>query len=45
MRYLFKPEIDFLFEKAGFEFDNSVEWMTGRTPGFDTWGVCFIGKT
>lgn len=44
MRYLFKTEIDFLFEQAGFEFVDSVEWMTGRTPGFDTWGVCFVGK-
>lgn len=44
MRYLFKPEIDFLFEQAGFEFVDSVEWMTGRTPEFDTWGVCCVGK-
>lgn len=44
MRYLFKPEIDFLFEQAGFKLVESVEWMTGREPGFDTWGVCFVGK-
>ena len=44
MRYLFKPEIALLFEQARLEFVDSVEWMTGRTPGFDTWGVYFIGK-
>jgi SAM-dependent methyltransferase len=44
MRYLFKTEIDFLFEQAGFEFVCSVEWMTGREPGFDTWSVCFVGQ-
>ena len=44
MRYLFKPEIDFLFEQAGFKFVDIVEWMTDRAPGFDTWGVCCVGK-
>lgn len=44
MRYLFKPEIDFLFEQAGFESVDIFEWMTGRTPGFDTWGVCCVGQ-
>ena len=45
MRYLFKPEIALLFEQAGFEFVDSFAWMTGREPGFDTWGVCCVGKT
>lgn len=44
MRYLFRPEIDFLFERAGFEFVDSVEWMTYREPGFDTWSVCYMGR-
>ena len=44
MRYLFKPEIDLLFEQAGFEFVDSFEWMTGRKPGFNTWSVCFVGR-
>lgn len=44
MRYLFKPEIDSLFEQAGFEFVDSFAWMTGREPGFNTWGVCFVGR-
>lgn len=44
MRYLFKPEVDFLFEQAGFNFVNGFEWMTGREPGFNTWGVCFVGS-
>lgn len=45
IRYLFKPEINFLFEQARFEFVDSVEWMTDRAPGFDTWSVYFIGKS
>jgi hypothetical protein len=44
MRYLFKPEIVLLFEQAGFKFVDSFEWITGRKPGFDTWGVCFVGR-
>ena len=44
MRYLFKPEIALLFEQIGFKLVGSVEWMTGREPGFDSWGVCFVGK-
>lgn len=44
MRYLFKPEIDLLFDQVGFEFVDSVEWVTGREPGFNVWNVCFIGK-
>ena len=45
MRYLFKPEIDFLFEQAGFESVDSVEWMTNRNPGFETWSVCYVSRT
>jgi SAM-dependent methyltransferase len=42
MRYLFLPEIDLLLRKTGMEIIESSEWMTGREPGFDTWGVCFV---
>ncbi len=44
MRYLFKPEIDLISEKNGFKIINTQEWLTGKDPGFDTWGVCFIGE-
>lgn len=45
MRYLFHPEIESLLEEAGMRLVKAMEWMTGRQPGFDTWGVCFVAKT
>jgi SAM-dependent methyltransferase len=44
MRYLFKPEIDYLFSAHEFEFMNYGEWMTGNQPSNNTWNVYFIGK-
>jgi len=42
MRYLFSPEIELLAKQAGFDVVEAQEWMTGKKPGVDTWGVCFI---
>lgn len=42
MRYLFRPELDMLLTETGMNIVESSEWMTGRTPGFDTWSVCFV---
>jgi SAM-dependent methyltransferase len=44
MRYLFRPEIDLLFAQNDFEPIAHGEWMTGNQPGWNTWGVYFIGK-
>lgn len=44
MRYLFKPEIDLLLTNYQLEPIEYREWMTNREPGFDTWGVYFIGR-
>jgi len=44
MRYLFRPEVELLAAQTGFEIIESQEWMTGKAPGFDTWGVCFVGR-
>ena len=44
VRYLFRPELDLLFEQNGFNIIMSEEWMTGKKPGLDTWGVCFISN-
>ena len=41
MRYFFTPEIELLANQAGFDVVHSEEWMTGKSPGFDTWGVVF----
>ncbi|MCK4650930.1 class I SAM-dependent methyltransferase [Candidatus Babeliales bacterium] len=44
MRYLFKPEVEFILEECGFKLLNFEEWGTGKEPGIDSWGVCFICK-
>lgn len=44
MRYLFKPELERMLQAEGLTLIHSEEWMTGKTPGFDTWGVCFVAK-
>jgi SAM-dependent methyltransferase len=43
MRYLFKPEIEWLLADSRFKLVECFEWMTGRPLGSDTWGVCFVG--
>jgi SAM-dependent methyltransferase len=43
MRYLFFPEVESLFEAVGMKLVFSCEWLTGKEPGADTWGVCFGG--
>lgn len=42
MRYLFRPEIEHFLGQAGLHTTEAAEWLTGRQPGFDTWGVCFV---
>jgi SAM-dependent methyltransferase len=42
MRYLFRPEIDLLARDAGMRVEHACEWLTGREPGENTWGVCFV---
>lgn len=42
MRYLFRPEVEYLVKNSGMSVIEASEWMTGRDTGFDTWGVCFV---
>lgn len=42
MRYFFLNEIELLLGQAGLRHMHSCEWLTGRAPGWDTWGVCSI---
>jgi SAM-dependent methyltransferase len=42
MRYFSMPEIDMLAAWSGFERVAAEEFLTGKTPGDDTWGVCLI---
>lgn len=44
MRYLFRPEIEFFLAQSGLTPIDSSEWMSGKAPGFDTWGVCFLAR-
>jgi hypothetical protein len=44
MRYLFRPEVEFFLAENRLSLIESVEWMTGREPGFDTWSVCFVAR-
>lgn len=42
MRYLFSPEVELLAAQSGLSVIDAHEWMSGRVPDFDTWGVCFV---
>jgi len=44
MRYLFKPEIEMIFENVGFEMIAFSEFMRDSLPGPSNWDVCFIGR-
>jgi hypothetical protein len=40
MRYFFLPELAAIGRAAGLSLAHAEEWMTGREPSVDTWGVC-----
>ncbi len=42
MRYLFLNEIELLLGEAGLKHSRSCEWLTGKSPSWDTWGICSI---
>ncbi len=42
MRHFSIPEIELLATITGFKIIRSEEFLTGRQPGNDTWGVCFV---
>lgn len=42
MRYLFPAEIDALAMRSGFRVVSSEEFMTGRRPSAETWGVLYV---
>jgi hypothetical protein len=43
MRYFFIPEIE-LFLGEDFKIILAEEFLTGKKPGVNTWGVCFVLK-
>lgn len=42
MRHFGEPEIDLLAKASGFNVIATEEFLSGRIPGNDTWGVCFV---
>ncbi len=42
MRYLFLPELEFLLQQAGLGIVSAQEWLTWKSPDFETWGVCCV---
>lgn len=44
MRYLFRPEVELLLAQAGLVLVEASEWLSGREPGCDTWGVTFVAR-
>jgi SAM-dependent methyltransferase len=44
LRYLFKPELDWLMEETGFQHVEFGEWQTGREPGYATWYVYSVAS-
>jgi hypothetical protein len=35
-------EIESFSKKTGFSLIHSEEWMSGKTPSYETWGVCSV---
>lgn len=44
MRYFFLNEIELLLQETGLRLIASSEWLTGKVPGWDTWGVCSVAS-
>lgn len=42
LRHFSLPEIALFAQLAGFDLIGSEEFLTGRLPGINTWGVCHI---
>ncbi|CAN2049928.1 SAM-dependent methyltransferase [Candidatus Magnetomoraceae bacterium gMMP-1] len=44
MRYLFDTELELICEKVGFNIEARYEWMSYKTPDFNSWNVVWIVK-
>jgi SAM-dependent methyltransferase len=42
MRHFSWPELDLLASSTGFEVLKAEEYLSGKEPGDNSWGVCFI---
>lgn len=44
MRYFFKPELELMLAKSGFQLLTAEEWLTGRELDFTTWSATFAAR-
>jgi len=44
MRHFSLPELNFYAEKVGLSILKSEEWITGKSPSKETWGICLVMK-
>lgn len=44
MRYFSIPELEFFMNKSELKALHYEEWMTGKSPSEETWGVCCIAS-
>ena len=44
MRYLFKPELELIFDKTNFTLLQFREWLKDKEPGLNSWNACFVMK-
>ena len=44
MRYFFDTELDIICQQVGFEIEKKYEWMSDKTPNFNSWNVVWILK-
>lgn len=42
MRYFFIPEVDYFLQNCKMKALHYEEWLTGKEPASNTWGVCCI---
>ena len=44
MRHFSIPEIEYFAKVCNFQMLNIEEYLTGKQPSNNTWGVCFVFK-
>ena len=44
MRYFFKPELDLLLSKSGFELIKQEAWMENAAASLNTWNAMIIAR-
>lgn len=44
MRYLFRPEVEAMLNRANFQLISCEEWISRNKPGFQSWNVTFVAK-